>query len=64
LNPHSRSVNDEIELTGGWHLLRVEIGTGYEWIICDPQGDRLGNTEKHKAEFDAAMVAPAARQRP
>lgn len=48
------------ELAGGWHLLRVEIGDAYEWIICDSQGDRLGNTPKHKAEFDAALMAALA----
>lgn len=45
------------DLAGGWHLQRVEVGNGFEWIICDPDGDALGNTEKHKAEFDAAMRA-------
>jgi hypothetical protein len=45
-----------VELAEGWHLLRVEIGDHHEWIICDPNGDRLGNTPKHLGEFDAAMM--------
>lgn len=48
-----------VQLSCGWHLRRVEIGDGHEWIVCDPQGDRLGNTDKHKAEFDAAMMTIA-----
>lgn len=45
------------DLTGGWHLQRVEVNGAYEWIVCDPFGDRLGGTPKHKAEFDAALMA-------
>jgi hypothetical protein len=44
------------ELAAGWHLLRVEVNGLPEWIICDPEGDRLGGTEKHKAEFDQALL--------
>lgn len=43
------------ELAGGWYLQRIEIGDAHEWIICDPNGDRLGDTPKHKAELDAAL---------
>jgi hypothetical protein len=46
-----------MELASGWHLLRVEISGRHEWIICDPEGDRLGITDKHKVEFDKAMLA-------
>jgi hypothetical protein len=52
-----------MDLAGGWHLLRVEINGHAEWIICDPVGDRLGDTDKHKAEFDDAMVAEIRRRR-
>lgn len=51
-----------MDLAEGWHLLRVEIGGAFEWIICDPDGDRLGNTAKHKAEFDAAMTQELKRR--
>ena len=44
-------------LAGGWYLQRVEVNSAAEWVICDPNGDRLGNTEKHKAEFDTALLA-------
>lgn len=47
----------KFELAGGWHLARVEINGRHEWIICDPNGDRLGNTDKHKAELDIALMA-------
>jgi hypothetical protein len=54
---------ERIELGEGWHLLRVEVGDSHEWIICDPAGDRLGNTPKHKAELDAALMRSIARIR-
>lgn len=44
-------------LAGGWHLLRVEVNGRPEWIICDPMGDRLGDTDKHKCELDVALLA-------
>ena len=43
-------------LAEGWHLERVEVGGVPEWIITDPDGDRLGGTEKHKRELDAALM--------
>lgn len=43
------------ELAGGWHLARVQIEDHFEWIICDPNGDRLGGTLKHLAELDDAL---------
>lgn len=49
-----------MDLAGGWHLLRVEVNGRPEWIICDPIGDRLGGTDKHKTEFDEAMAAGVA----
>lgn len=45
------------DLAGGWHLLRVEVNGRREWIICDPIGDRLGGTDKHKSELDVALMA-------
>lgn len=45
------------DLAGGWHLLRVEVNGRPEWIICDPVGDRLGDTDKHKGELDGALMA-------
>lgn len=45
-----------VELAEGWHLLRVQVGAHHEWIIVDPDGDRLGNTSKHLGEFDEAML--------
>lgn len=55
-------VSDEtmkFDLAGGWHLLRVKVRDHFEWIICDPTGDRLGCTLKHMAELDAALTAAA-----
>lgn len=50
------------DLAGGWHLLRVTVRGVPEWIICDPDGDRLGQTTKHKSELDAALLAALERQ--
>lgn len=44
-------------LAHGWYLQRIEINCAFEWVFCDPCGDRLGNTAKHKDELDAAMMA-------
>lgn len=47
---------DRFELAGGWHLQRVQVSDHFEWIICDPAGDRLGGTLKHMAELDNALL--------
>lgn len=46
------------ELAGGWYMQRAEAAGVPVWIICDPNGDRLGNTEKHLRELDAALSLP------
>ena len=44
-------------LAGGWHLERIEVCGVPEWIVTDPEGDRLGGTEKHMRELDAALMS-------
>lgn len=46
----------EFPLAGGWKLERVGVCGEPEWIITDPDGDRLGGTAKHKRELDLALV--------
>lgn len=43
-------------LASGWKLERCELNGEPEWIITDPDGDRLGDTSKHKRELDRALV--------
>lgn len=52
------------DLAGGWHLQRVQVGDHFEWIICDPVGDRLGGTPKHMAELDNALLGKLAESEP
>lgn len=50
-------MSEKFNLAGGWYLQRVEIFGEYHWVVCDPQGERLGDTAKHRAELDRALMA-------
>lgn len=56
MNAAAGASHDRFELAGGWHLQRVQVGDHFEWIICDPAGDRLGGTLKHMADLDSALL--------
>lgn len=57
-----QALPERIELGDGWHLLLTFTGGDErfpEYIICDPEGDRLGMTVKHVTELMRALSRPA-----
>lgn len=59
-NPNPEGLPSRIELGAGWHLLLVHTGGDVrfpDYIICEPEGDRLGMTAKHVGELKVGLNA-------